>query len=193
MGGWSENNGRGFAKKMTPDFSNFDLKLLPILSALCAGPKTVSELAIKSGGVPHSTIRTKLNDLCKRGLVVHRFDGKYQMVVILRAEALPTATADGTLIHGLGEAVMVPPKWEKPEPAVPNRDKVRKNPDGALHASPRALKLAESFKVPPFIYNKGEANLAKVGRCDCGKATPLRYGTVTVCPNCARKDEDVRL
>jgi hypothetical protein len=46
-------------------------------------------------------------------------------------------------------------------------------------------KASKHFKVPGK--NKhGEASAGKLGRCECGKPTPLKYGNTPMCPICAR-------
>ncbi len=150
---------------------------VPLLMILArGGPDGLStrELAHLSMA-SEATIKRRMKQLQKRGLVIHTDTGRWVQAIVLvpmlpfEAQAAVMASGGVKTIEEAVEVVQNPPVVLESQP----------------EASDRAQHLAARFKLPPQL-NGVELGLGPARPCtECESLTPLRYGIVPVCRRCA--------
>ncbi|MHA2068492.1 MAG: hypothetical protein ACXABY_29370, partial [Candidatus Thorarchaeota archaeon] len=128
-----------------------------------------------------------------QGIVVQKADRRWQMIVGLRVETAPDTPSDPQKQVKLGPGSVSTgselPRGVTDPGNAPQGPELYKAPKAPNGTSAQALKASKHFRVPAFIRRFGEASVAALGECvGCGNATPLRYGTESLCPLCARKE-----
>jgi len=149
-----------------------------ILVPLSLQPYTTGEVR-RILMMPQVRVHRNMKRLHEAGIIAKLPDGKWRMVrgltfpKLLRDKNEPaTFMPSGGLvvqpIQSKNSPVILPPEY------------------GGPTVSERARMLAEKMKVPARRV-EGEVSLGQLGRCECGAATPFRYGKVSICPLCSRK------
>ena len=157
-----------------------NLMAYPILAALTFEASTAKELSHKLL-MPLANVRRRLRRIEAQGLIVQRRDWRWQMIVNL------SQNGSGKAVLGHTEAVEEP--VAPPSITTPQLDmrSVYRTPEAPEGTSSKALRISERMKVPATL-SHGEVCMGSPGRCIlCRNVTPLRYGTESVCPTCARK------
>lgn len=161
----------------------------PMLSILGKKPLTSRELQHKLL-LSKKTVYKHLHKLEQMGLVVKRVDRRWQPIVKFNIEPLRSSSAEerGTVnpeVAGSSPASaatsLEPPKPE-PKPYKPPR--IFKD------VSEQAQKVAKHFRIPAAISGKEVSMGNGVATCTHCKmrTTPIKYGTIAICPICARDD-----
>jgi len=160
----------------------------PVLAAVAVEAGTVRELSHRLM-LPMTSIRRRLKQLEQQHLVARRHDNRWIPLVTIRMERVPDPPANPEEKVGPGEPtgpVVIAPEQPEPQENVPTpitpplpKKKFKVDPSN---------KASKHFRVPAVLENLGEASVGALGRCKCGNATPLRYGSTSVCPICARNE-----
>ena len=147
---------------------------------------------------PRSVIRRNVKRLIDMGILVRREDKRLQMVVGLMLPKIPKVGTPVFMPSGV-QAMAPGGKVQRPDPedsaagqAAPNFNPAPEPvhvgiTPGPRRASARARMLSERLNVPESLAGVGEVSIGVLGKCVCGKATPIRYGLKTICPICVRK------
>lgn len=150
----------------------------PVLAALSVKPMNLRDLS-RHMLISRERIRKRLNHLRGLGWVVKRDDYKWEMKVALSPNGAPTPTeVPGVSPETHQDAPGKVFQW--PKPPEPKADQP------VAPESPQS-KLAKHFRVPQELRGLGGLMIGTVTPCHkCTKPTPIKYGSVAVCPSCSR-------
>jgi hypothetical protein len=174
----------------------------PVLAAVAVEAGTVRELSHRLK-LPMTSIRRRLKQLEQQHLVARRHDNRWIPLVCIRMERVPEVPTHpeekvqpgeptGPVIVSPPSETGPPEQNSEPEgpvpqlktPALPRKAYKSRAPN--VEVSPKALIVSKHFRVPAYIRKFGEATTGAPARCECGTATPLKYGDTPRCPLCSR-------
>lgn len=153
--------------------------LLAVYSALTHRPMAMRELRRVLVPMGLAAIRRHVNELIRYQAIVEQVDKKFRITQPLEISPLPHS---GTPV--LRPSGAEPPRWTEAQVRAEMPRPFKRATAPA--ASERATMLAARINVPASN-SLGELTTGALERCQCGNATPFKYGTTPMCPPCARK------